>query len=651
MEIKLFLNMSIKNKLVLIIISASAFTIIMGLLAFSISDVINYKKEMKNNATLNATLVGEYCSAALLFSYQNEAEELLKELKTIPGIINACVYDKSNKLFASYNRNPEDKIPFPSPEGRQIEFSGDYLHVFKTITRQNEKVGTIYLRVSSLPLKDKITGNVVIFFILLLLLSGPVIFVASKLQRLVSEPILKLADITTQVSQNKDYSIRAVTDRKDSIGVLYSRFNEMIEQIEMQQQAVDKANNDLRRLNEELETRVILRTSELEKSNIELKLSEKANKESEQRLKDILNHAPILVYINDLEGRYIFINKEFEKVMDLSFEDVVNKTDSELFPAHRAERNIEQNKKVIETGRAHIFENASEKKDGIHYFVDILFPITDSNNNIYATSGWTLDITERKVIEDALKTAKEKAEAADRLKSAFLATMSHELRTPLNSIIGFTGILLKELAGPLTEEQKKQLTMAKGSGQHLLALINDVLDISKIEAGELIVVFKPFNFINSINKVLALVKPLADKKGLELKSNISPGIPTVTSDERRIEQIFLNIINNAIKFTENGYIEVTSEIANGQIFTKISDTGIGIADEDMDKLFKPFSQIDNGLTRNHEGTGLGLSISKKLLEKLGGSISVESKVYTGSTFTVSLPIIGGGLDGTKSINN
>jgi len=250
------------------------------------------------------------------------------------------------------------------------------------------------------------------------------------------------------------------------------------------------------------------------------------------------------------------------------------------------------------------------------------------------------DITDRKKSEDALKKAKEMAESADRLKSAFLATMSHELRTPLNSIIGFTGILLKELAGPLNEEQSKQLNMIKGSGQHLLELINDVLDISKVEAGELVVSLKPFNFSKSINKVISIVQPLANKKELKLRSNISPDINNIISDERRVEQVFLNILNNAIKFTERGFVEVNCETQNDQIITRITDTGIGIKKEDMEKLFKPFSQIDMGITRTRYGTGLGLSICKKLLEKLNGTISVESQFSVGSIFTVTLPING-----------
>lgn len=631
MKLKLFQKLSIKNKLVAIIISASAFTIFLGLLLYSIFDIVTYKKEMENNSAIIATFVGEYSSATLLFGYKDEANEILRKLGAIPDVINACIYDKDDNIFAFYNKSNKDKISFPSLSNRQSEFSSDYLHIYKPIIQQNEKIGTIYLRVSTAPLAEKITSNIIICFVLFLLLGGPVFIVASRLQRLVSNPILTLAHVTTQVSKNKDYTIRVDTERKDEIGILYHHINEMFEQI-------GKATSDLKKLNEELEERVNLRTGELKKTNQELIIAEKARRDSEQRLQDILDHAPILVYINDLEGRYIFVNKEFEKMMELSSDEVINKTDSELFLPERAERNIKQNKIVADTQKVYTFENASEKKDGKHYFVDILFPITDIQNNLYATAGCTIDITDRKKSEDTLKKAKEMAESADRLKSAFLATMSHELRTPLNSIIGFTGILLKGLAGPLTEEQSKQLNMIRGSGQHLLELINDVLDISKIEAGELVVSLKPFDFTKSINKVISTVQPLAKKKELKLRSSIPKEINTIVSDERRVEQILLNLLNNAIKFTESGFVEINCAVKDDSIITSISDTGIGIKQEDIEKLFKPFSQVDSGITRNHEGTGLGLSICKKLIEKLNGTISVESQFNVGSTFTVTLPI-------------
>jgi len=195
---------------------------------------------------------------------------------------------------------------------------------------------------------------------------------------------------------------------------------------------------------------------------------------------------------------------------------------------------------------------------------------------------------------------------------------------------------MKQIAGPLNEEQLKQLGMAKGSAQHLLELINDVLDISKIEAGQLVVTLSNFSFNNMLQKVISTVQPLADKKNLKLEMIIPDEEIEINSDERRLAQVFINIINNAIKFTEIGFIRIESKITDKHIITKVIDSGIGISKSDIDKLFKPFSQVDIGLTRNHEGTGLGLSISKKLVDKLNGTIEVESEEGVGSTFIITL---------------
>lgn len=247
---------------------------------------------------------------------------------------------------------------------------------------------------------------------------------------------------------------------------------------------------------------------------------------------------------------------------------------------------------------------------------------------------------EERIIERtwALEEAMERAKDADRLKSAFLATMSHELRTPLNSIIGFTGILLQGLAGSLNEEQKKQLGMVQNSSRHLLSLINDVLDISKIEAGQLDLFYESFDLRQSIEKVTKLILHLMEKKGLEFRSEIETSIATVYCDQRRLEQIMLNLLSNAVKFTNTGYVKISAWQENEHCWISVKDSGIGMEEDELKKLFVPFSQIDSGLTRKYEGTGLGLSICKKLIALLEGTIQVASKTGKGSTFTISFPI-------------
>lgn len=267
----------------------------------------------------------------------------------------------------------------------------------------------------------------------------------------------------------------------------------------------------------------------------------------------------------------------------------------------------------------------------------------DMLGTIESQNGELVEINrslEKRVAERTaeLGEAKDRAEAADRLKSAFLATMSHELRTPLNSIIGFTGILLQGISGSLNPDQAKQLSMVRDSATHLLSLISDVLDISKIEAGQFKVESRSYDYRASLEKCVQSVRPLAKKKGLELILNIDEQIGTLCSDQRRIEQVLLNLLSNSVKFTEQGSIIVSVAVEGDTYVTRITDTGIGIAQKDMEKLFRPFRQIDTGLSRVHEGTGLGLSICKRIVELLQGSIQVESEVGKGSCFSFVLPI-------------
>jgi len=386
----------------------------------------------------------------------------------------------------------------------------------------------------------------------------------------------------------------------------------------------------------------------------ERKRAEKVLQESETRHRFLFEHNPMPMLIYERGTlQMLAVNEAFIRHYGYSYAEVLALHLPDLYPD-------DEKKKIAALipqlhGHANVGEWHHRKRDG-SFTTNLVFSHDLEHQGRIARVAVLTDITERKRIEQELRdtqasleervflrttelaVAKEHAELADRLKSAFLATMSHELRTPLNSIIGFTGIILQGLAGPLNAEQRKQLEMVRNSARHLLALINDVLDISKIEAGQIEIAPAPFDLREAIEKVMNLVAPLAQKRQLQLIAQLAPGVAQITSDRRRAEQILLNLLTNAIKFTERGNVTLAAENKAGTIHIAVTDTGIGIKTEDLPKLFQPFRQLDTGLTRQHEGTGLGLAICKRLVERLGGAISVTSQWGAGSTFQFTLPV-------------
>jgi PAS domain S-box-containing protein len=400
---------------------------------------------------------------------------------------------------------------------------------------------------------------------------------------------------------------------------------------------------DLRNLNVDLERRVRERTEALEREVLEHRRARDSLGLSEHKYRELVESANSIILRWDTAGRITFLNEFGQSFFGFCEDEILGRhvVGTIVPPSESNGRDLVE---LMARISAHpeqfvINENENTSRSGERVWIAWTNrPVLDAEGRLVEILSVGNDITQLKKVERELVHAKEAAESADRLKSAFLATMSHELRTPLNSIIGFTGILLQGLAGPLNDEQTKQLGMVQHSARHLHALINDVLDLSKIEAGQLKLDRAPFDYRASATDVLRQMEPLAKKKGLALNLELAPEVGMIVSDRRRVEQVLVNLLSNAIKFTDEGVVEVTCAVRDGQVETSVRDSGIGIKPEDCSVLFRPFQQVDVGLTRRHEGTGLGLSICRKLLDLLGGTITFSSTFGAGSVFTFQLPL-------------
>jgi PAS domain S-box-containing protein len=369
------------------------------------------------------------------------------------------------------------------------------------------------------------------------------------------------------------------------------------------------------------------------------KQAERELEASQKRYQTLADVAPVGIFHTDREGCTTYVNPSWCQIAGLpAAEALGNGWLKAVHPEDRENlaatwQKASQKQKISETDYRFLYPDGT-----VVWVLGQAVPELDAEDQLVGFVGTITDITQRKQVE-SLQSAVIRAESADRLKSAFLATMSHELRTPLNSIIGFTGILLQKLVGPLSAEQDKQISMIQSSAHHLLDLINDVLDISKIEAGQMDVVCENFAVSEAVRKSSEKIRPLAAKKGLALSSEVVPADIRLDSDRRRVEQILINLLGNAVKFTEKGQVRLECRVEGTELVTHVIDTGIGIEPEHIKDLFQPFQQVDSGLTRRYDGTGLGLSICKRLVDLLGGRIWVESIPGQGSTFAFTLPLI------------
>ncbi len=476
------------------------------------------------------------------------------------------------------------------------------------------------------------------------------------LDLMVLRPLSRFTKVSNHIARTSNLEGRIEVRSRDEIGILAKSYNKMIDSLRQTQESLEKNERVLTEYRDHLEELVKERTAELQGMNRQLKreiaernMVQQTLSERETQYRDLVESANNIILRWLPDGRVIFFNRFAQSFFGYSEEEIIGRNIVGTIVAVEDSTGTDLSAligDIVAHPEMHVRSvNENIRKSGERAWIAWANkPVLAKDGQIAEILSIGVDITQqvrterelRQTLEE-LASAKEQAETADRLKSAFLATMSHELRTPLNSIIGFTGIILQGMVGPLNEEQSKQLNMVRNSAQHLLSLINDVLDISKIEAGELTVVEEPIDLKASIQKVSQIVRPLAEKKGLELLVSVAPQIGTIHSDARRLEQVLLNILSNAIKFTEQGRVLAACLSAPGGVEFRVTDTGIGISDEDFEKIFKPFQQIDTGLTRKYEGTGLGLAICKKLVERLGGRIWFESEKNKGSTFSFSLP--------------
>ncbi|MFA6288819.1 MAG: ATP-binding protein [Opitutaceae bacterium] len=382
------------------------------------------------------------------------------------------------------------------------------------------------------------------------------------------------------------------------------------------------------------------------------KESEQALRQSQaaaRKLSLVASRTDNLVLIGTPDGAVEWVNESFERVMEYTLKEIVGKKPLELMAGTATNREtLGRIKLSIAKGEVLSTEVVNYSKSGRKYHLQLeIQPVRNEKGVLENFIAVETDITARVETENALRRAKAEADTASRTKSEFLASMSHEIRTPMNGVIGMTSLLLDT---PMTPEQRDSVSTIRTSGEALLSIINDILDFSKIESGKLEIEHQPFELVSSIEETFDLFAVQASTRKIELAYDIDPAVPLLLiGDANRLRQVLTNLVNNAIKFTPSGSvsIEVSLDLESDptllrprhrMISIAVRDTGIGIPADRLDRLFKPFSQVDSSITRKYGGTGLGLAICQRLCTLMGGSIRVHSDVRNGSTFTITLQV-------------
>jgi len=496
-------NYSISKKLTWMNMLVSGVPLLLACTGFCAYDLYSFRASLVSSVSIQAQIIGDNTVSALLFNDPNSAEKTLSALDANRHLMYAQIYRRDGQPFAGYWRERAgETLPLPViPSGQtQIHwFKNGHLGLAHSIVFQGKPTGAVYIRSDLGAMNDRLKSYAVITVVVFLASLVVALLISRISQRVISEPVMQLAQTVRIVSTEKNYSIRAATNpNRDEVSTLIESVNEMLEQIQQRDGALQRAQ-------QELEQRVRERTTQLAVANRELDLR----------------------------------NREVER--------------------------------------------------------------------------------------------------ATQMKSKFLASMSHELRTPLNAIVGFSDLLAEGTPGQLNDKQRRFLNHIKQGSAHLLQLINDILDLSKIEAGQLELRSEEFLVTDALPEVLSTVHPLALAKNIQVEQKVESK-SLVKADRVRFKQILYNLLSNAVKFTPKGG-RITIACVDHWDFVRVSvtDSGIGIRPEDQKVIFDEFRQVEGTTGGTHEGTGLGLAITKRLVEQQGGQISVESELGKGSRFTFSLP--------------
>ena len=584
----------IRQKITLVIMMIASAVLLLAFAALFCFQAYTLKQHSAHELAVVGEITAHNCAAAVMFKDEDAAAQILGGLRTMPQIVSARLELADQQQLAFFG-TPRDETQIKAARLESgFRIDGDRILLAQPVMASGAREGTLYLLADLHATTSQLLKLYGGIFALVLVASLLVAFILSnQFLHLITTPILRLAGTARTIADHNDYSVRAAKVCGDEVGVLTDAFNQMLAQIQSQDTAL---------------------------------------RENENKLAQAQAIAHLGYWERDLITDRLMWSSETNRVFGLSPEEDVNnfaRFQELIYPEDR-DMVMQAIGVALRGGPRYEVEYRVVWPSGEVRFVysqgDVILDEADQPRRMFGT---VQDVTERKLVDEVKRASKAKSE--------FLSRMSHELRTPLNAILGFGQLLERQKP---TEVQRKRVGYILSAGKHLLDLINEVLDISRIEAGRMQLSLEPVCVADALEETLDLMRPLATERSIQLSASadIDAGVH-VLADRQRFKQVLVNLLNNAVKYTPFfGGVAVSYHVpGNEKVRVLVSDTGPGIPAEKLARLFTPFERL-GAEQSSIEGTGLGLALSQRLMDAMGGSIGVESAVGKGSTFWIELPL-------------
>ena len=650
----LFRNLSIRVKLMSMVMISCLISSGLVALAFLAYELVNVRAAMEQALLMEAKVIAVNSQGPLLSGDEAAAGEILAALGNDEGMLAAFLYDREGRVFASFQRETGDPVPVPAVLGKQQGFIGNRLQVVEPIYRNNQLLGTLHIAQDLTQLRSWMFPYVGILSLGLVISIIVAVLLSKVLGQAFLRPILELASTTRRITEEHDYSTRATSFHNDEVGQLIDSFNEMLSVVEKKENDLRDRERRFRALTENASDIIIILNEE---SQI-IYGSPSLSRLFDNRQEAYMGHS-LFDFMHPSEVwrcKQTFERLKKRGNTQLGFDFQFRCRDGSWMTIGAIARNLlhapgvngivlngrdvtsrKQTTKELISDRAELEKMVAARTQDLEASRKAALELME-NANLHRQRAEEA-LAELTLSQESLAQAKDAAEEASIAKSNFIANMSHEIRTPMNAVIGLADLALKSDSRQKQEDYLKKILRAS---KILLGIINDILDFSKIEQRKVELEATTFDLHEEMRTLNEVFARNIEEKGLTLRVDFAADIPSkVVGDPMRLRQILMNLISNAIKFTDTGEISLVARMIDrqeGEIMLEfsVSDTGIGMDEDLTAKVFESFKQGDESTTRVFGGTGLGLSISKHLVELMGGTITVKSLFGKGSTFTFTV---------------